>query len=169
MQSIEKLEDYNYFTLKIPKVLQTPMLQYLNFFKDYVEATKGKNIIFDIKRDKEGLVLITNGNIGLSLSDLSDYFQEYVSLVHKNPEEWMNYFEVERSALSADILRVKLERQINSLKSDLSIAQLENKYLAVQLGDKEAQNEFLKELSHSLSHKIDLLIKGRTPETLNKN
>lgn len=158
--------DYNYFTLKIPKALQTPMLQYIEFFKDYVEATKGKDIIFNVQRDQEGLVLITNGNIGVTLADLSDYFQEYVSLVHKAPEEWMNYFEIERSVMEADILRVKLERQINSLKSDLSIAQLENKYLTVQLGDKEAQNTFLKDLSSSLSHKIDLLLQGKTPEVL---
>ena len=43
--------DYNYVTLKIPKSLQTPMLNYFEVFKDYIETTKGKDIIFDVKRD----------------------------------------------------------------------------------------------------------------------
>jgi len=50
MRWIEDLETY----FEIPKSLQTPILQYFEFFKDYVATTKGKDITFDIKRDKEG-------------------------------------------------------------------------------------------------------------------
>lgn len=154
-------EDYNYFTLKVPKILQTPMLQYIEFFKDYVEATKGKDIIFDVKRDKEGLVLVTNGNVGVTLLELGSYFQEYVGLVGQNAENWVLNFEVPRNAMQADILRLKLDRQITSLKSDLDIARLESKFLDSQLSDAQAHISFLKELSNSLSAKIDKLIDGQ--------
>ena len=148
-------QDYNYFTLKVPKVLQTPMLQYIEFFKDYVEATKGKDIIFDIKRDEAGLVLVTNGNAGITLLKLGNYFQEYVSLVGQNAEDWVLNFEVPRNAIQADILHLKLDRQITSLKSDLNIARLESKFLSAQLSDSQAQINFLQELSKSLLQKIN--------------
>ncbi len=154
-------QNHKYFTLKIPKILQTAMLQYIEFFKDYVEATKGKDIIFDIKRDKEGLVLVTNGNFGITLLELGEYFQEYVALVGQNSEDWILNFEVPRNAMQADILHLKLDRQITSLKSDLNIARIENKYLSIELGDKEAQINFLKELSNSLSQNINKLIDGQ--------
>lgn len=162
-------EDYNYFTLKVPKILQTAMLQYIEFFKDYVEAAKGKDIIFDIKRDKEGLVLVTNGNFGITLLELGEYFQEYVALVGQNSEDWILNFEVPRNTMQADILHLKLDRQISSLKTDLNIAQLESKYLSIQLSDKEAQVNFLKELSNSLSQKIDKLIDGQKLNEPNAN
>ncbi|MGB0983638.1 MAG: leucine-rich repeat domain-containing protein [Saprospiraceae bacterium] len=155
-------QDYNYFTLKVPKILQTAMLQYIEFFKDYVEATKGKDIIFDVKRDNEGLVLVTNGNIGVTLLELGSYFQEYVALVGQNSEDWILNFEVPRNVMQADILRLKLDRQITSLESDLNIARLESKFLETQLSDAQAQISFLKDLSNSLSKKIDILINGQS-------
>lgn len=158
--------DYNYVTLKIPKSLQTPMLQYFEFFKDYVETTKGKDIIFDIKRDKEGLVLVTNGDTAITLPQISSYFEEYVSLAQQKAEDWVFNFETPATAMQADILRLKMENEIGRLKNAFQIAKLESQHLSNQLSDRQAENQFLKELSQSLSHKIDILISGETVETL---
>jgi len=159
--------DYNYVTLKIPKSLQTPMLQYFEFFKDYVATTKGKDIIFDIQRDEEGLKLITNGNTEVVLPELSSYFEEYVSLTQQNSEDWVFNFEQPATALQADILRLKMENEIGRLKNAFQIAKLESQHLSDQLADRNAENQFLKQLSQSLSNKIDVLISGKTAETLN--
>jgi len=158
--------DYNYVNLKIPKSLQTPMLQYFEFFKDYVETTKGKDIIFDIKRDKEGLVLVTNGNTAITLPQIGSYFEEYVSLTQQKSEDWVFNFEKPATAMEADILRLKMENEIGRLKNAFQIAKLESTHLSNQLADRNAETQFLKELSQSLSHKIDILIGGKTAETL---
>lgn len=160
-------ENYNYFTLKIPKILQTPMLQYIEFFKDYVEATKGKEIIFDIKRDEAGLILITNGNTGVTLPELGEYFQEYVNFVQQDLEKWIPNFDIPKTPLEADIFRSKMERQVNNLRSDLEMARIESNYLRDKVKDSETQIDFLKDLTKDLRHDIRLLIEGRTPETLN--
>jgi len=159
--------DYNYVTLKIPKSLQTPMLQYFEFFKDYVASTRGKDIIFDIKRDKEGLVLITNGNTDIALPQLGIYFEEYVKLTQQKSEDWVFNFEKPTTAMEADILRLKMENEIGRLKNAFQIAKLESQHLSNQLADRNAENQFLKELSKSFSRKIDILISGKTAETLN--
>ena len=172
LQLLEKLNesnlqaDYNYVTLKIPKSLQTPMLQYFEFFKDYVETTKGKNIIFDVKRDKEGLVLVTNGNTATTLPEVSKYFEEYVSLTQQKSEDWIFNFEKPSTAMEADILRLKMENEIGRLKNAFQIAKLESQHLSNQLADRHAENQFLKQLSQSLSQKIDILISGKTVKTL---
>lgn len=158
--------DYNYVTLKIPKSLQTPMLQYFEFFKDYVETTKGKDIIFDIKREKEGLVLVTNGDTAITLPQISNYFEEYVSLTQQKSEDWVFNFETPATAMQADILRLKMENEVGRLKNAFQIAKLESQHLSNQLSDKQAENQFLKELSQSLSNKIDILIGGETVEPL---
>lgn len=160
-------DNYNYFTLKIPKTLQTPMLQYIEFFKDYVEATKGKEIIFDIKRDEAGLILITNGNTGVTLPELGEYFQEYVNFVQQDLDKWIPNFDIPKTPLEADIFRSKMERQVTNLRSDLEIARIENRYLSSEVADKSSQIDFLKDLTKDLRHDIRLLIEGRTPETLN--
>jgi len=159
--------DYNYVTLKIPKSLQTPMLQYFEFFKDYVASTRGKDIIFDIKRDKEGLVLITNGNTNITLPQLGIYFEEYVKLTQQKSEDWVFNFEKPTTAMEADILRLKMENEIGRLKNAFQIAKLESQHLSNQLSDRNAENQFLKDLSRSFSRKIDILISGKTAETLN--
>ena len=159
--------NYNYVNLKIPKSLQTPMLQYIEFFKDYVEATKGKAIIFEVKRDKEGLILVTNGNTNVTLPELGSYFEEYVAVTQQQSEDWVFNFENPTTAMQADIFRLKMENEIGRLKNAFQIAKLESQHLSNQLADKNAENQFLKELSLSFSHKIDLLISGKTAETLN--
>ena len=164
--SLIEQPEYNYFTLKIPKTLQTPMLQYIEFFKDYVEATKGKDIIFDVKRDIEGLILVTNGNTNVTLPELSQYFQEYVTLTQQKSEDWVFNFEKDTMAIKADIFRLKMENEVGRLQNALKIAKLESTHLSNQLSDKQAENAFLKQLSQSLSHKIDLLIEGRTAKIL---
>lgn len=160
-------DNHNYFNLKIPKSLQTPMLQYIEFFKDYVEATKGKEIIFDVKRDKEGLILVTNGNSNVTLLDLGTYFQEYVSLTQQQSEDWIFNFEQPTSAMKADILRLKMENEIGRLKNAFQIAKLESQHLSNQLSDTKAENEFLKGLSKSFVRTIEILSSGKTAETLN--
>lgn len=143
------------------------MLQYIQFFKDYVEGTRGMEIIFDIKRDKEGLILITNGNTGVTLPKLGEYFQEYVSLVQQDLDKWIPNFDIPKTAIEADIFRSKLERQVTSLRSDLDIARLENRYLSLEVADKSSQIDFLKALTQDLRQDIRLLIEGQTAENLN--
>lgn len=159
-----KEENYNYFTLKIPKLLQTPMLQYIEFFKDYVKATKDKEVIFDVKRDKAGLILITNGNTGVTLPELGKYFQEYVGLVQKDLDKWIPNFDNPKTPIEADIFRLKLQTEVSSLTSKLDIARFEANSLNKQLADKEKQVTFLMNLSNNLQQDIRLLIEGRNIE-----
>ncbi len=157
-------DNHNYFTLRIPTTLQTPMLQYIEFFKDYVQGAKGKEVVFDVKRDEQGLILITNGNTGVSLLDLGEYFQEYIDLIQVDLDKWIPDFEKPTSALEADIFRAKVERQVTSLRSDLNIANLENQYLNRELSDRNAQINFLQTLSQNLQQDIRLLIQGKSAE-----
>jgi len=100
-------------------------------------------------------------------TELSSYFEEYVSLTQQNSEDWVFNFEQPATALQADILRLKMENEIGRLKNAFQIAKLESQHLSDQLADRNAENQFLKQLSQSLSNKIDVLISGKTAETLN--
>lgn len=159
--------NYNYFNLKIPKELRTPMLQYIEFFKDYVEATKGKEIIFEVKRDTEGLVLVTNGNTNVDLTDLGTYFQEYVNLTQQQSDDWIFNFEQPTTAMKADIFRLKMENEIGRLKNALNIAKLENAGLNNQLSDAKSEIKFLRDLSQSFVNKIQILEGDNVAKELN--
>ena len=147
--------DYKFVTLKVPKELQSPLLQYLSFFQDYIEATKKRAIVFEVKRERTGLTLITNGNSDVDLPLLGRYFQEYVSLTKQSMDSWVLNFEKEVSSRDADLLRLKLQSVINNLESLLEIARFENEELKIKLADKNEQILFLQELSTSLSRSIE--------------
>lgn len=114
------------FILKVPKSLQTPIKNYLEFFKDYVEATRGKEIIFDTRRDKDSLVLVNSSNTNFTLLQLSELFEEYVSFTQKKSEEWLFNFEKPSTTIEADILRFKMENEIRNLRIAFQVAELES-------------------------------------------
>ena len=136
-----------YFSLQIEKELQTPVLHYILFFKDYVKGAKKKDIHFEVERVGEDILsLVTNGRNEVSTEEMRDYFEEYVDLTRTKMDDWVLKVDSSVSRVEGDILRLKLENEVGRFKNAYKIAQLENDRLKDEL-------DFLRRLSLNFSQK----------------
>lgn len=136
-----------YFSLQIEKELQTPILHYLLFFKDYVKGSKKKDIHFEVERvGEDTLTLVTNGRNEVTVEEMRDYFEEYVDLTRTKMDDWVLNVDAKVSRVEGDILRLKLENEVGRFKNAYKIAQLENSRLKDELG-------FLRRLTLNFSEK----------------
>ncbi len=148
-----------YFSLQIEKELQTPVLHYLLFFKDYVKGSKKKDIHFEVERvGEDALMLVTNGRNEVTVDEMRDYFEEYVDLTRTKMDDWVLNVDSSVTRVEGDILRLKLENEVGRFKNAYKIAQLENHRLKDEL-------DFLRRLTLNFSEKpitLDLTLPAKS-------
>ncbi len=143
----KKTTNKKYFSLQIEKELQTPVLHYILFFKDYVKGSKKQDIHFEVERvGEDTLMLVTNGRNEVTTEEMQNYFEEYVDLTRTKMDDWVLNVDARVSRAEGDILRLKLENEIGRFKNAYKIAQLENHRLKDEL-------DFLRKLTLNFSEK----------------
>lgn len=116
---------------QIPLDLRTAFQQYLLFFKDYVRESKGKEILYQVNQVTEGLEIQIEADSEDSFFDLKTYFDEYLDFARKSFVGVINV-EGDPQPQQIDLLRMRLEQQVNNLNmeikyKDLQICMLEDK------------------------------------------
>lgn len=120
-----------YFTLTLHKSFQTPLIQYLYAFKEYVEVAKEKQFDMQIKQGATELIIITNGKNEVKPHELELYFKEYVEFAFLQAEDRIINYEGkgEMSPNVADFLHLKIDNVVGNLKNQLRIAKMELQFL----------------------------------------
>lgn len=113
----------------LPKELRHAVKQYLLFFKEFVEKTKGKEIFFEVKDSTEGLVIVIREESEVPKESIFNWLNEYVNFFQTESSNWVIRTEVQLDAKDSDLLRAKLENEVAHLKNQIRIAEMENHYL----------------------------------------
>jgi hypothetical protein len=137
-------------TIKLPKELITGYSQFLEYFSDFVKYSKGEEIIFNVSKLEDGLI------IDLSISDDSDidligkYLEEYLNIAKQNIDDLKVNVETELTETDFNLLVLDLKHQVTNLKHSLEIASIRNNLLSGQV-------DHLKELSSSFAKKDNII------------
>lgn len=119
---------FRYIKLNLPDGLKVVIKQYLMFFKEYVRIAKQKIIHFELRDCQDGVEVETRRTIDEEQTiQINEYFKEYFGFLQKNFETIP--VEGNPSELEIDLLRLKLEQQINNLEQQLKLLKVENTYL----------------------------------------
>ncbi|MBC7571803.1 MAG: hypothetical protein H7319_19045 [Spirosoma sp.] len=136
-----------YINLDIPEELVTAYQQFLSFFSNYVEVTKGKNINFDILKNQDGLTIdIELLSENIDMNGLKIYIDEYLKFSQQNIDDLMINIETDLASRKFDIFVLELKQQINNLKQSLDIAHLKNSML-------QEDNKYLRNLVEKFANK----------------
>ncbi len=135
-----KEKKYDYFTIRLNKELKKPIAQYLSFFSEYVALTKKEQIKFEVRQERQGLLVIMEKSDKQKMEDLKKYFYEYVNLAREqfHPDK-LNVMQ-DLSQQDRDSVKLKLESEIENLTQTLDKIGYENKKL-------KDENLYLRELS----------------------
>jgi Leucine-rich repeat (LRR) protein len=117
------------FKIPINSNLKTALKQYLVFFNDFVSASKGIQVNFEVKSYQEGIELDLKVNSEQELLEIQKYLDEYISFTKTNIENLKPEFKTDINENQKDILIADLKNQVRSLQSSLEIRSLENKFL----------------------------------------
>ncbi|WP_052823547.1 leucine-rich repeat domain-containing protein [Neotamlana sedimentorum] len=130
---LEESDFYNSsnLTFKIPKELRTAIKQYLSYFPEYVEISKGKNIQFETKSHDEGVTIVMSDKD--SIEELNEYFNEYLGFVKTNIESIAPKIEIVLSETQRDLFILELKQQVIHLKNQVEIREFKLKYLENQV------------------------------------
>ncbi len=158
----------NYFTLTLHKSFQTALIQYLYSFKEYVEIAKDKQFDFHIKQQQTELILITNGKNEVKPEELEAYFKEYVAFALQKSEERTINDETKHklSKIEGDILFLKIDNSVDTLRNSLKIVNLELTYLKQDNQKKDNEIEFLRTLSLKQADAKETQIKIANPQQI---
>jgi Leucine-rich repeat (LRR) protein len=158
----------NYFTLTLHKSFQTALIQYLYSFKEYVEIAKDKQFDFHIKQQQTELILITNGKNEVKPEELEAYFKEYVAFALQKSEERTINDETKRrlSKIEGDVLFLKIDNSVDTLRNSLKIVNLELSYLKQDNQKKDNEIDFLRTLSLKQADAKETQIKIANPQEI---
>ncbi|MCG8332223.1 MAG: hypothetical protein MI974_31345 [Chitinophagales bacterium] len=123
--------------IKISSALVTPIQQYLLFFKEYTKNTKAVEIKINIREVHDGIEITYDVPPTISEKDVSDWFAEYMMYLQDNIDDQDGISIDDNSILNHEqkLFLIRLENEINHLKSSLKMAQLENQMLQNQYKD----------------------------------
>jgi len=121
------------FSFKVPSEMKTAVKQYLVYFQEYVEKSKGKKIIFEVKSTEDGVLIETSEND--DLKELNNYFNEYLSFVKSNIDDLKPQFEVPLSETKKELVVLELKQQVFHFKQQLELKNFQIKFLEKQVDD----------------------------------
>jgi hypothetical protein len=121
------------FTIKLPKTLNRILHQFLNYFTEFVEKTKGQKIRLNIINHDSFLEIEIEANIEKNITKILDYLEEYFNLLNQDINSLKIDIETNISSSDFDILILDLKQQINHLKNSLEIASVKNKHLGEEV------------------------------------
>lgn len=129
--TIKKLEEHysteNKIYYKIDKKIRTGIKQYITYFNDYVEKTKGITINFETENYDEGLILKVAKNQNIDRID--DYFDEYINfLKYENIDEIEPKYEIEKNEITKTRETMILRGELHALKYKYDTLNLELTY-----------------------------------------
>lgn len=125
---LEKEQGVN-FKIPIDVHFKTALKQYLVFFSDFVLASKGVEIDFEVASYTEGLELKIKPESDQELSDIQSYLEEYISFTKNSIENINPHFTNKIDDDQKDLLIVDLKNQLRNMQSTIDIRSLENKML----------------------------------------
>ncbi|RYC71658.1 hypothetical protein [Spirosoma sordidisoli] len=121
---------FKFIEIEIPKELVTSYQQFLSFFTNYVEITKGKNIKFDVLKRNESLIIdMELVDESITVSDFEIYLSEYINFTKKNIDSLSVNIETPITKEGFDIFVLELKQQITNLKHSMELANLKNSML----------------------------------------
>lgn len=118
------------YSIKIPvnSSIKMALKQYLVYFPEYVEKTKGHKINFEVTSEDNLLNIQISKNDDYELID--KYFKEYIGFIKQSID--MVCPEIKNTKLEdfeKELFMVELRSQINHLKTTVQIKEVEIKYL----------------------------------------
>jgi hypothetical protein len=137
-------------TLKLPKELITGYSQFLEYFTDFVKYSKGEEILFDVTKLDDGLVIDLSISSDSNIDLIGKYLDEYLSFAKQNIDNLKINVETNLDETDFNLLVLDLKHQVTSLKHSLEIANLRNNLLSGQV-------DHLKELSTSFAKKDNII------------
>lgn len=119
---------FQYSKIIVPGSIKIALKQYLLFFKEYVRIAKKQEVYFEVRDTLDGLEIetITNESNESRPEVLEVYFKEYLKFIEKDFE--IINIEGEVEPIKIDLLRLRLEQQVNNLEQQLNLIKFENKY-----------------------------------------
>lgn len=128
----------------IPTEVLTSFHQYFLFFSDYLKSVKQLELNFNVLRTENGLKfrIITEKEDDISV--IKDHLDEYISIARNVILEGQDLDVVIEKMNLLEISKLRLETELNHLKSTLRIVEFENKHL-------KNTSDYLKQLSLKLA------------------
>lgn len=108
---------------KVHEKFKTGIKQYIVYFNEYVERTKGITIDFEVENYSEGLVLKLNKN--QNIEKIGEYFDEYMNFLRcEKIEDIQPIYEIERTEHDKKEDIMILHGEINDLRHKYERSQL---------------------------------------------
>lgn len=125
--------NFSGFEFKVPQEMTTAVKQYLIYFQEYVQKTKGKKIVFEVRSTDEGVLIETSNSD--NLNEINSYFNEYLSFVKSNIDDLQPKFEVPVTDPKKELVVLELKQQVVHLKQQIEFKNFQVKYLENQVSD----------------------------------
>lgn len=118
------------FHIPISRKIRSAFKQYLVNFNDYVKASKGKEITFEVKNAEEGLEI----EVGIEqsqeeLHQIENYLKEYVQFIKDNIDSLQINYEISVSNSEDELLKLQIKQEIQHLKMKLEFSEFKEKHL----------------------------------------
>ncbi|MBP6732823.1 MAG: leucine-rich repeat domain-containing protein [Chitinophagales bacterium] len=117
------------FKIPVDVNFRTPLKQYLNYFNDFVVASKGVQVNFEVISYEEGLELNIKVNTEVELQKIKEYLQEYISFTKSNIDNLNPTFTLPVTDTKRDLVILDLRNQIRNLQSSIELRELEIRHL----------------------------------------
>ncbi len=117
-------------TFQIPKELRTAFKQYITYFNDYLEKTKGLRVGLEVKTIDEGVKLILEDGTEAQIDQINGYFIEYMAFIEENVNNLQVNFEVEASEQERWLAIEELKLEIINLRKRVELISDPNRMLA---------------------------------------
>ena len=118
-----KYEKTIFFKYEIDKNIKTGIKQYIVYFNEYVERTKGITINFEVENYSEGLVLKLNKN--QNIERIGEYFEEYMNfLKYEKIEDIQPLYEINKNEYEKNQDKILLQNEIRELQYKYQTVQL---------------------------------------------
>ena len=128
----------------IPKEVLTSFHQYFIFFSDYLLSIKDFDVNFNVLRTENGLKFKIVTEQENDINVVKHHLDEYISIARNVIIDGKDLHSVIEKMNLLEISKLRLETEINHLKSTLRIVEFENKHL-------KENSDFLKQLSFKLA------------------
>ncbi len=120
---------------KMPNELRTSVKQYLAYFNEYVETTKGKKIHFEVRLSDDGLDLEILNQDEKHVEEIKIYLEEYLGFIQKNIKDVEPIIETNLSEEQKDLLIISLKHDIEQFKFKLELKNVEIRFLKSSVSD----------------------------------
>lgn len=138
------------YTINLPEVILNPFKQYLISFPDFVKASKGRNMLLEVKSVKNGILVEVECESEEDLGKFEEYMSEYSGFVKQNVDEIEIKYEIDTFDAKRELLLHQTKQEVQFLKLKCDSIEFQNKYLT-------KEHDFMKDLILSLAKQQPIL------------